>query len=189
MAEKIGNGDTASAASAAAALAISVNQPPATNVNKKRTPDQYTKNFDLNEIKPLKNDNESTYECNEQDLSRLNGGGSDGKGSMQKLEQVNLNMSGTMAVDGNDRTFLSNNRKEKNMLRGTYESVLSRLDISEKAKLPFLLANSLCAILLIILVVLIAFWPRIPYYMKASVCVDKECMDSSAQVSGYFFYI
>lgn len=184
MAEKISNGDAALAA--AAALAQSVGSPQSTNasnLNKKRTPDQYTKNFDLNEIKPLNNDSILPY--SEEETSRLNGGADD---SIQKLEQVNLNLSGASAVDGNDRALLPDNRTERNFIKGTYESMLSRLDISQKAKLPFLIAVSLCAIFLIILIVLISFWPRIPYYMKADICVDKECIDASAQVR-YCLYL
>lgn len=57
-----------------------------------------------------------------------------------------------------------------------------KLDLSEKARLPFVCAVVLCFLLTILLIVLAVFWPRIPAYMRSPVCVDKECLDASAQV-------
>lgn len=71
------------------------------------------------------------------------------------------------------------------ILLGTYEAVLTHLDISRKARIPFLITTVLCALLLVVLIVMIALWPRIPFYMKADVCADRECMESSSQVRMY----
>lgn len=65
---------------------------------------------------------------------------------------------------------------------GTYEAVLTHLDISQRARTSFLIATALCALLFVVIIVMIAFWPRIPFYMKADVCVERECMESSSQV-------
>lgn len=34
---------------------------------------------------------------------------------------------------------------------------------------------------------MIVFWPRIPDYMSAKVCVEKECLDASSQVRHVLF--
>lgn len=71
---------------------------------------------------------------------------------------------------------------------GTYEAVLTHLDISRKARIPFLITVVLCALLIIVLIAMIALWPRIPFYMKADVCVERECMESSSQVRIIIFF-
>lgn len=66
---------------------------------------------------------------------------------------------------------------------GTYEEILGKLDLSEKARLPFVISVVLSVVLFVIVVLMIIFWPRIPDYMSAKVCVEKECLDASSQVN------
>ncbi|KAJ6637056.1 Protein gone early, partial [Pseudolycoriella hygida] len=63
-----------------------------------------------------------------------------------------------------------------------YEAVWTKLDISQKARLPFLIINALCVVLLVILAIMVGLWPNIPNYMREDVCVEKECMESSSQI-------
>lgn len=163
MAEKGSNGD-------AAAPSVSVNN------SKKRTPDQYTRNFDLNEISPLRKPptNGDTHPAD------VDGSAADVKKSQTLINMINPG-------EEDPTTDNSIPAKSKNKLKGTYDAMLTRLDISEKARPPFLLTIGLCVLLLVVIIVMIAFWPRIPFYMRAEVCVDKECMDSSSQVSCFSF--
>ncbi|XP_037927153.1 protein gone early isoform X2 [Hermetia illucens] len=66
--------------------------------------------------------------------------------------------------------------------KGSCGAFMSLLEMPKRAQLPFLIAIILCVIFLVILICLIAFWPRIPHYMTADVCTDKECMDASQQM-------
>lgn len=125
--------------------------------------DKYTHNYDAEEIDPLQL-----------------------RGSAEKTDRNRL--TDTVAAveitpDVSD-SFVPMARKPSK-LRGTYEAVLARLDITARARLPFLLVILLCVLLLIVVIAMCAFWPRIPYYMRADVCVDVECLDSSAQVSRF----
>lgn len=158
MAEKGSNGDAAAPSASA-------------NNSKKRTPDQYTRNFDLNEISPLRKPptNGDMHPADE-----------NGEAGDDKKSQILINMNTT--AEDNTTTDNSIPAKSKNKLKGTYDAILTRLDISDKARLPFLLTIGLCVFLLVVIIVLIAFWPRTPFYMRAEICVDKECMDSSSQV-------
>lgn len=162
MAEKGSNGDAAAPSASA-------------NNSKKRTPDQYTRNFDLNEISPLRKPptNGEMHPANE-----------DGDAADDTKSQILINMATT--AEDNTATDNSIPSKSKNKLKGTYDAMLTRLDISEKARLPFLLIIGVCVFLLVVVIVLIAFWPRIPFYMRAEICVEKECMDSSSQVGRKF---
>lgn len=73
-------------------------------------------------------------------------------------------------------------------ISGTCEELLTQLEISKKARIPFLVLIGVITALLVILILMTVFWPTIPYYMKADICVEKECLDSSAQVRSYHFY-
>lgn len=166
MAEKGSNGDAVAPSASA-------------NNSKKRTPDQYTRNFDLNEISPLRKPptNGELHAADEEA----------GDTGDEKKSQILINMTST----AEDDTTADNSipAKSKNKLKGTYDAMLTRLDISDKARLPFLLTIGLCVLLLVVVIVLIAFWPRTPFYMRAEICVDKECMDSSSQVGRNFFFL
>lgn len=154
---------------------------PQHDVTKKRTPDQYTRNFDLNEINPLRGAGEDD-----------DGGGvtiikngvnnADHRSSIHIIETDDQH--GT-AMPPPPAPILTS--RSTNKLKGTYYSILTNLHINEKARMPFMLTIGLAAILLLIIIVMIAFWPRIPYYMKANICVDKECMQASSQV--FFFFV
>ena len=154
--------------------------------------DKYTHNFDLNEISPLRTtskdqqinsdipaqsatinvDNVDTFVPQKKSANKLKG-------------KILFKFFIIFSFSHKDFSVASDKYKFFFIffLIGTYEAVLTRLDISGKARLPFLTAISLCVLLLIVLIILIAFWPSIPYYMKADICVEKECLDASSQVS------
>lgn len=158
MAEKGSNGDAVAPSASA-------------NNSKKRTPDQYTRNFDLNEISPLRKPSTN---------GEMHPTDENGEAADDKKTQILINMNTN--AENDTTTDNSIPAKSKNKLKGTYDAMLTRLDISDKARLPFLLTIGLCVLLLVVIIVMIAFWPRTPFYMRAEICVNKECMDSSSQV-------
>lgn len=197
------------AASTAAAVGYSTASANATTVvplnnTRKRTPEEYTKNFDLNEISPLrapspldghpaahtnklptKNGNHDS----KGDLNARNGSSAGSTVSSLLLPApVILNMTSSSSsakkddtqtvVDG---TFLVDNKRNK--FKGTYDDIVGRLDLSERARRPFCVVVVLCAMLLTTVIGMAVFWPRVPAYLWSPVCVDKECMDASVQVS------
>lgn len=62
----------------------------------------------------------------------------------------------------------------------TYEGVINKPP--RKYRIPFLIAVVVAVIFFIIIILMIAFWPHIPYYMRADLCVEKECLDASQQM-------
>lgn len=56
------------------------------------------------------------------------------------------------------------------------------MQLSPKRRLLYILTASLCALLLVIIILMIAFWPDVPFYLKAELCVDKECVLASQQI-------
>lgn len=70
---------------------------------------------------------------------------------------------------------------------GNYKRVMDHYEISKKSKKPFCLLISICLILLIVIIFLISFWPRLPDYLTAEVCSETECFDSSSQVSAFYW--
>lgn len=171
------NGNGGGGAAAAVSIITADDPTTAHDVTKKRTPDQYTRNFDLNEISPLRGDD---------------GSNKNGETNGHRLlindqpHQFNIQVIDADDPDGAGAHHQPmSSSKSKNKLKGTYHSILTNLQISEKARLPFLLTIGLAAILLLAIIIMIAFWPRIPYYMKANICVDKECLQASSQVSHF----
>lgn len=158
------------------------------NNTRKRTPDEYTKNFDLNEISPLRTSTASTASSTHSNDSQTTT--RNGNAAHLSSPPIVLNMTGPPGSgkhqdsppEIDDETFMPGS-KRSNKFRGTYEDILAKLDLSEKARLPFVCAIVLCILLTIVLIVMAVFWPRIPAYMRSPVCVDRECLDASAQVS------
>lgn len=192
---------TSSSSSSAASTVVVV----PLNNTRKRTPDEYTKNFDLNEISPLRapsplenNGHHHNNDGSKGDLNARNGGsggGSTASSSLLLPAPVVLNITSSKtkqhddAPDVND-TFLPGSKR--NNFKGTYDDIVGRLDLSERARRPFCVAVLLCAALLATVIGMAVFWPRVPAYLWSPVCVEEECMDASAQVSeslgNSFFY-
>lgn len=176
------------------------------NNTRKRTPDEYTKNFDLNEISPLRTSSSSSSgasngsrlanDKSELNAQRNNGITSTTTANSVLLPPVVLNMSRAPAPGATDATDAANDSDtcatdgthlaggRRNKFRGTYDDIVGRLDLSERARLPFVIVCALCVLLLAALIVVAIVWPRVPAYMRAPVCVEKECLAASAQVSG-----
>lgn len=185
------NGSTAvtSAVGTTAASTAATSADVPLNNTRKRTPDEYTKNFDLNEISPLRTSAAASTSSNGSKSDRVDAMAAPQRNGASHTAPVVLNMTGGAGGSGGgtngdrsaDDTFQSG--KQRRRFRGTYDELVGKLDLSERARLPFVLVIALCALLLATLIVLVAFWPRIPAYMRAPVCVDKECLDAAAQVS------
>ncbi|KAM7349767.1 endothelin converting enzyme 1 isoform 2-T4 [Cochliomyia hominivorax] len=54
--------------------------------------------------------------------------------------------------------------------------------LSRKRRVMYVTTACLCAVLLIIIIMMIAFWPEVPFYLKAELCLEKECVQSSQQI-------
>ncbi|XP_037814558.1 LOW QUALITY PROTEIN: protein gone early [Lucilia sericata] len=54
--------------------------------------------------------------------------------------------------------------------------------LSRKRRIMYVTTACLCAVLLIIIIMMIAFWPEVPFYLKAELCLEKECVHSSQQI-------
>lgn len=54
--------------------------------------------------------------------------------------------------------------------------------LSRKRRILYITTACLCALLLVIIIMMIAFWPEVPFYLKAELCLDKECIESSRQI-------
>lgn len=165
------------------------------NNTRKRTPDEYTKNFDLNEISPLRTPSETATTATANgskpsaasEGSKCNNGHTTATATTVLLPPVVLNMSRSpAAVDGQPDVADSATAggKPRNKFRGTCDDIVGRLELGGRARRPFLVVCALCAVLLVALIVLACLWPRVPAYMRAPVCVEKECLAAGAQVSG-----
>ena len=54
--------------------------------------------------------------------------------------------------------------------------------LSRKRRILYITTACLCAVLLVIIIMMIAFWPEVPFYLKAELCLEKECVQSSQQI-------
>ncbi|XP_058977917.1 protein gone early isoform X1 [Musca domestica] len=54
--------------------------------------------------------------------------------------------------------------------------------LSRKRRILYITTACLCATLLIIIIMMIAFWPEVPFYLKAELCLEKECVEASRQI-------
>ncbi|XP_055840885.1 protein gone early [Episyrphus balteatus] len=95
-------------------------------------------------------------------------------------------------LDGNTETLpLTTNKTKAEVESRDAESGKTRrgrlsfdalMQLSPKRRLLYIATASLCALLLVIIIFLIAFWPEVPFYLKAELCVDKECVLASQQI-------
>lgn len=160
------------------------------NNTRKRTPDEYTKNFDLNEISPLHTSSGSSNgsggavaskgsnASDKSDLNARNGALLPPVVLQMRAADAGVDAAGPTATV--DATFLPGSKRNK--FRGRYDELMGRLDLSERSRVPFAVLVALCAVLLIVVIVLVALWPRLPAYLRTPVCVERECLEASAQV-------
>lgn len=68
-----------------------------------------------------------------------------------------------------------------NGLRGrrSFDALMS---LSRKRRILYVTTACLCALLLLIIILLLAFWPEVPFYLRAPLCLEKECVESSRQL-------
>ncbi|XP_037932121.1 protein gone early-like [Teleopsis dalmanni] len=98
------------------------------------------------------------------DLEAQNDGVGGGSDSSTQAETANLS--------GNAST---------NRLRGRL-SVDALMRLSRKRRILYITTACFCALLIVIIIVLIASWPEVPFYFKAKVCLEKECVEASQQI-------
>lgn len=56
------------------------------------------------------------------------------------------------------------------------------MQLSRKRRILYITTVCFCALLLVIIVMMIAFWPDVPFYFRAELCLEKECVQSSQQL-------
>lgn len=56
------------------------------------------------------------------------------------------------------------------------------MQLSRKRRILYITTVCFCALLLVIIVMLIAFWPDVPFYFRAELCLEKECVQTSQQL-------
>ncbi|XP_032593845.1 protein gone early isoform X2 [Drosophila grimshawi] len=68
-----------------------------------------------------------------------------------------------------------------NGLRGrrSFDALMS---LSRKRRILYVTTVCLCAVLLVIIIMLVAFWPEVPFHMRAPLCLQRECVESSRQL-------
>ncbi|KAM8720233.1 hypothetical protein ACLKA7_006299 [Drosophila subpalustris] len=68
-----------------------------------------------------------------------------------------------------------------NGLRGrrSFDALMS---LSRKRRILYVATACLCALLLVIIIMLLAFWPEVPFHMRAPLCLQRECVESSRQL-------
>ncbi|XP_059616553.1 protein gone early [Phlebotomus argentipes] len=116
--------------------------------------EKYTKKFDPEEISPLKQPKQVTNSTN---------------------QDTSVTVSDSPEVN-------PPKKKTKYKITDHYESVIAQLELNKRSQTVFLCLIGLCIVLVVVLISMIVFWPRIHDYMTAEVCVDKECLDASAQI-------
>ncbi|XP_060663119.1 protein gone early isoform X1 [Drosophila nasuta] len=63
--------------------------------------------------------------------------------------------------------------------RRSFDALMS---LSRKRRILYVATACLCALLLVIIILLLAFWPEVPFYMRAPLCLERECVESSRQL-------
>lgn len=63
--------------------------------------------------------------------------------------------------------------------RRSFDALMS---LSRKRRILYVTTACLCALLLLIIILLLAFWPEVPFYLRAPLCLEKECVESSRQL-------
>ncbi|XP_053949080.1 protein gone early isoform X1 [Anastrepha ludens] len=56
------------------------------------------------------------------------------------------------------------------------------MQLSRKRRILYITTVCFCALLLVIIVMMIAFWPEVPFYFRAELCLEKECVQTSQQL-------
>ncbi|XP_004520085.1 protein gone early isoform X2 [Ceratitis capitata] len=56
------------------------------------------------------------------------------------------------------------------------------MQLSRKRRILYITTVCFCALLLVIIVMMIAFWPDVPFYFRAELCLEKECVQTSQQL-------
>ncbi|XP_013100824.1 protein gone early isoform X2 [Stomoxys calcitrans] len=78
-------------------------------------------------------------------------------------------------------TPISGGTGSVNGIRGRL-SIDALMRLSRKRRILYITTACLCAVLLIIIIMMIAFWPEVPFYLKAELCLEKECVEASRQI-------
>lgn len=63
--------------------------------------------------------------------------------------------------------------------RRSFDALMS---LSRKRRILYVSTACLCAVLLVIIIMLVAFWPEVPFHMRAPLCLQRECVESSRQL-------
>ncbi|GAB0089347.1 Peptidase M13 [Sergentomyia squamirostris] len=116
--------------------------------------EKYTKKYDPEEISPLK----------------------------QAKQVTNANNQDTSVTVSDSPEVNPPKKKTKYKITDHYESVMTQMELNKRSQTVFICLLVLCLILMIILIGLVIFWPKIHDYMTAEVCVEQECLDASSQI-------
>ncbi|XP_022211833.2 protein gone early isoform X2 [Drosophila obscura] len=104
---------------------------------------------------------------------------------LEAARQEALNEVSSGGVAGGGRTPTANTpnstHPSANGLRGrrSFDALMS---LSRKRRILYVSTACLCALLLIIIIMLLAFWPDVPFYLRAPLCLERECVESSRQL-------
>lgn len=63
--------------------------------------------------------------------------------------------------------------------RRSFDALMS---LSRKRRILYVATACLCALLLVIIIMLLAFWPEVPFHLRAPLCLQRECVESSRQL-------
>ncbi|XP_067639210.1 protein gone early isoform X2 [Eurosta solidaginis] len=88
----------------------------------------------------------------------------------------NIGGNGNSKVDG-----VNGATRQANGFRGRL-SLDAVMQLSRKRRILYITTICLCALLLVIIVMMIAFWPEVPFYFRAELCLEKECVQTSQQL-------
>ncbi|KPU75498.1 uncharacterized protein Dana_GF22288, isoform B [Drosophila ananassae] len=101
------------------------------------------------------------------------------------LEAARQDALNEVSTGGGGRTPAANTpnstHPSANGLRGrrSFDALMS---LSRKRRILYVTTACLCALLLLIIILLLAFWPEVPFYLRAPLCLEKECVESSRQL-------
>ncbi|XP_068154731.1 protein gone early isoform X1 [Drosophila tropicalis] len=56
------------------------------------------------------------------------------------------------------------------------------MGLSRKRRILYVTTACLCALLFVIIIMMLAFWPEVPFHMRAPLCLERECVESSRQL-------
>ncbi|XP_023166573.2 protein gone early isoform X1 [Drosophila hydei] len=98
-------------------------------------------------------------------------------------------LSGVSAVGGGvtptantpNSTHASANGLRALLLPGR-RSIDALMSLPRKSRILYVATACLCALLLVIIIMLLAFWPEVPFHLRAPLCLQRECVESSRQL-------